>query len=61
MNDKYTFIALYLDDYVRMAYRELTNKIDHKNEEKLIYNLKYLLDRYAEGELLDYIHYDKIV
>lgn len=61
MNDKQRFIILYLDDYVRMAYRELTNKVNLKEEDKLISNLKYLLDKYAEGELLDYIHYNKIV
>ena len=61
MNDKFEFIALYLDDYVRMAYRELINKVDNENEDKLICNLKYLFDRYAEGELLDYIHYNKVV
>ena len=61
MNDKFDFIALYLDDYVRMAYRELINKVDNENEDKLICNLKYLLDKYAEGELLDYIHYNEVV
>jgi len=61
MNDKQRFIILYLDDYVRMTYRELTNKVNLKEEDKLISNLKYLLDKYAEGELLDYIHYNKIV
>ena len=61
MNDKQRFIIIYLDDYVRMAYRELTNKVNLKEEDKLISNLKYLLDKYADGELLDYIHYNKIV
>lgn len=58
---KEEFIVNYLDDYVRMAYRELINKVDEDNEMKLIHNLYYLMDRYAEGELLDYIHYNKIV
>lgn len=61
MIDKTTFITLYLDDYVRMAYRRLTNKVDINEEMKLIYNLANLLDVYVEGELLDYIHYNKIV
>lgn len=61
MNEKYVFIAFYLDDYVRMAYRELINKVDNKNEDKLICNLRYLLDKYTEGELSDYIHYNKVV
>ena len=61
MNDKSTFIALYLDDYVRMAYRELTKEVNLENEFKLINNLYSLLDEYADGELSDYIHYCKIV
>lgn len=44
-----------------MAYRELINKVDNENEDKLICNLKYLLDRYTEGELSDYIYYNKVV
>ena len=59
--DKYNFIVLYMDDYVRMAYRELINKVDINSEIKLINNLQSLLDTYAEGELSDYIHYNKIV
>lgn len=61
MTDKYEFIYLYLDDYVRMAYRELVNEINHEKEQQLISNLTSLLDRYVEGELQDYIHYNKIV
>ena len=58
---KQEFIVLYMDEYVRMAYRRLINKVDYENEMKLIYNLQDLLDTYSEGELNDYIHYNKIV
>ena len=61
MTGKQEFILLYLDEYVRMAYRELVDKVNIKEEEKLISNLYNLLDRYVEGELTDYIHYNKIV
>lgn len=59
--NKQDFIVLYLDDYVRMAYRELVNKIDINNEIKLIHNLQGLLDEYSEGELNKYINNNKIV
>ena len=55
------FITCYLDDYVRMAYRKLTHKVNIDQEFRLINILYSLLDKYAEGELLDYIHYNKIV
>lgn len=58
---KEEFIVRYLDDYVRMAYRKLTKKVDIKMEMKLINILYNLLDTYAEGDLMDYIHYNKIV
>ena len=61
MIDKNVFISTYLDDYVRMAYRRLIHKVDLKKERELIHNLYNLLDLYVEGELLDYIHYNKIV
>lgn len=55
------FIKYYFDDYVKMAYRKLNQKVDIKKEKTLINNLYYLLDKYALGELSDYIHYNKIV
>ena len=58
---KQEFIVLYMDEYARMAYRRLINKVDYESEMKLIYNLQDLLDTYSEGELNDYIHYNKIV
>ncbi len=61
MKEKEDFIVLYLDDYVRMAYRRLTKKVNIKEEMILINQLYNLLDMFAEGELTDYIHYNKIV
>ena len=61
MSTKEEFITIYLDDYVRMAYRRLINKVNTKDEMKLVNNLYSLMDEYAEGELLDYVHYKKIV
>ena len=61
MCTKEEFINIYLDDYVRMAYRKLINKVNTKDEMKLVNNLYSLMDEYAEGELLDYVHYNKIV
>lgn len=61
MTEKQKFILLYLDDYVRMAYRRLIKKIDEDKEFELIHNLYNLMDQYVEGELCDYIHYNKIV
>lgn len=61
MCTKEEFINIYLDDYVRMAYRRLINKVNTKDEMKLVNNLYSLMDEYAEGELLDYVHYNKIV
>ncbi len=61
MIDKDKFIVLYLDDYVRMAYRRLKRKVNIKEEDILINNLFNLLDVFSEGELTDYIHYNKIV
>lgn len=61
MKEKLLFITTYLDDYVRMAYRKLIGKPDHINEQILIANLHHLLYEYFEGELLDYIHYNKVV
>ena len=61
MCTKEEFITIYLDDYVRMAYRRLINKVNTKDEMKLVNNLYSLMDEYAEGELLDYVHYNKIV
>ena len=61
MSTKEEFITIYLDDYVRMAYRRLINKVNSKDEIKLVNNLYSLMDEYAEGELLDYVHYNKIV
>ena len=55
------FITLYLDDYVKMSYRRLIQKVDLEKENQLIMNLYYLLDEYSNGELQDYIHYNKIV
>lgn len=55
------FIQNYLDDYVIMAYRRLTGKVNFKKERMLVHHLYYLLDLYAEGELADFIHYNKIV
>ncbi|MBR1718247.1 MAG: hypothetical protein IJ715_03145 [Bacilli bacterium] len=59
--DKNNFIVLYMDEYVRMAYRKIINKVDTKTELKLIHILHDLLDEYSEGELTDYIHYNKII
>jgi len=61
MTDLNNFINLYLDDYVKMAYRKLIKKVDLKSENQLITNLYYLLDEYSKGELQDYIHRNKIV
>jgi len=61
MTDLNNFITLYLDDYVKMAYRKLIKKVDLKSENQLITNLYYLLDEYSKGELQDYIHRNKIV
>ena len=61
MSTKEEFITIYLDDYVRMAYRRLINKVNSKDEIKLVNNLYSLMDEYAEGELLDYVHYNKII
>ncbi|MCM1197226.1 MAG: hypothetical protein NC310_09200 [Roseburia sp.] len=58
---KEEFIVKYLDDYVRMAYRKLTFKVNIDEECKLINILYNLLDRYVEGELANYIYYNKIV
>lgn len=60
-NDKQEFIVLYLDDYVRMAYRIFINKVDIDLEKQLVSNLYYLMDRYVEGELSKYIDEEKIV
>ena len=59
--EKQEFITVYLDDYVRMAYRELIDKIDLESEMKLIYNLYSLMDMYTEGSLKKYIDEEKIV
>ena len=61
MCTKEEFITTYLDDYVRMAYRRLIKKVNINDEMKLVNNLYSLMDEYAEGELIDYIHYNKIV
>lgn len=61
MEDKIKFITCYLDDYVRMAYRRLEHNVNIENERKLINNLYNLLDEFGEGELIDYIHYNKII
>ena len=61
MFTKEEFITAYLDDYVRMAYRRLINRVNTKDEMKLVNNLYSLMDEYAEGELLDYVHYNKII
>ncbi len=61
MTAKQIFISVYLDDYVRMAYRQLTKKVDINSELILVNNMFNLIDKYAEGELIDYVHYNKIV
>lgn len=61
MTAKQIFISVYLDDYVRMAYRQLTKKVDIDSELILVNNMFNLMDKYAEGELIDYVHYNKIV
>lgn len=61
MTAKQIFISVYLDDYVRMAYRQLTKKVDIDSELILVNNMFNLIDKYAEGELIDYVHYNKIV
>lgn len=61
MKEKQDFIMLYLDDYVRMAYRRLKKTVNIKEEMILINNLYNLLDLFADGELSDYVHYNKIV
>lgn len=58
---KAEFIAIYMDDYIRMGYRKLTKKVDIKKELELIGIIYNLMDIYVEGELSDYIHYNKIV
>lgn len=61
MNDKQRFILLYLDDYIKMAYRILIGKVDLKMEKQLITILYNLMDQYCEGELEEYIYDEKIV
>lgn len=61
MSSKETFVSIYLEDYVRMAYRRLTKKVDVDAELILVNNLFNLMDKFAEGELLDFVHYNKIV
>lgn len=61
MQEKEKFIVNYLDDYVIMAYRELTNSVNNEMEGKLISNLNYLLDVYSEGRLKYYVIENKIV
>ena len=61
MNELDEFITLYLDDYVRMAYRKLTKSVDIDKERELTTYLYYLLDEFSFGELQDYIHYNKII
>ncbi len=61
MNDKEKFIILYLDDYVKMAYRRLTKKVNLNEEQKLVYYLYNLMDMYCEGELSQYIDDEEIV
>ena len=61
MSSKEMFISIYLEDYVRMAYRRLTKRVDVDAELILVNNLFNLMDKYTEGELLDYIHYNQIV
>lgn len=56
MNEKEKFILLYLDDYVKMAYRRLRNIVDEEAESRLINNLYMLLDEYSDGELSKYIN-----
>lgn len=58
---KEEFISLYMDDYIRMAYRKLTKNVNINDELKLIHIVYDLLDRFVEGELSDYVHYNKIV
>ena len=53
MTAKQIFISVYLDDYVRMAYRRLIKKVSINDEIKLVNNLYSLMDEYAEGELID--------
>ena len=43
-----------------MAYRRLIGKVDIKIELKLIHIIHDILDEYSDGELTDYIHYNKI-
>lgn len=52
---------LFMDDYVKMAYRQLTKKIDLKKEQQLAYNIYYLLDEYPEGTLSKYIYDETIL
>lgn len=61
MSEKQKFIILYLDDYVRMAYRQLTKKVDLDKERQLTTYIYYLLDEYPEGRLNKYIQEEKIV
>lgn len=61
LTDKQKFIMLFMDDYVKMAYRQLTKKIDLKKEQQLAYNIYYLLDEYPEGTLSKYIYDETIL
>ncbi len=61
MSEKEKFITMYLDDYVKMAYRRLIKKVNLKEERKLIYNIYNLMDMYCEGELSQYIYNEEIV
>lgn len=58
---KEKFVEYYLDEYVIMAYRKLNNKVDNSSERKLIKILYNLIDKYYDGELNDYVLYNKIV
>jgi len=61
MNEKEKFIAMYLDDYVKMAYRRLINKVNLNEEQKLVYYIYNLMDMYCDGELSQYIYNEEIV
>ncbi len=50
-------------DYTMATFENhsMEQSLERYIEMKLIYNLQDLLDTYSEGELNDYIHYNKIV
>lgn len=50
-----------MDDYVKMAYRQLTKKVNLKEEQQLAYNIYCLLDEYPEGSLSKYIYDEEIL